>query len=177
MNLIKAIFTIAVILLSATLRGEIKIANIAVEFPNTGLPLVNGTQSLDIYFDELKASGDIVILRVKPAKLNINARWKLWQKGFREEEVVFDGVLLRDASQILFVRAPVNIEEAWKGVEVKLASYQSQSDLILKYGRLDINTKLKRFYWDFMFGLKSADGGLVARFNISNGDILLEGLP
>lgn len=177
MNTVKTILTIAVILLSTTLRAEIKIANIAVEFKNTGLPLVNGTQTLDIYLDELKDSGDIVILRVKPAKINAFERWKLWQKGFREAEVVFDGVLLQDDAQISFVKAPTNIEDAWKIVEVKLASHHYYGRLILNYGRLDINTKLNRFYWDFMFGLKDADGGVGARFNLSNGDVSLEGRP
>lgn len=176
MNLRRLILILVTGLLSANLWAEIKVARTTIEFQGHRL-LINGSKTLDIYFEELKNQADIIVLEVKSEKINAFDRWKLWQKGFREAEVVFDGVLLRSDARMFFVRAPASIEEAWKAVEVKVASHQTHGEPILHYGRLDINTKLKRFYWDFMFGLKGADGGLAARFDLNNGQVSLEGRP
>lgn len=121
----------------------------------------------------------MVLKVLNPDEVGARRGALLWQRGFREEEAVIDGVPLGRDGTAVFVRAPLNREDAWKRVEAELAKQGPEyaDRLLLSYARLSCETEQARFRWEFMFGLKEADGGLCASVDLNDGKVTLDWRP
>lgn len=122
----------------------------------------------------LERMGDakIVVLNMPNGLHRGYDRWTLMQAGFHEADVLLNGKLFdglsRRATPQMFVRAPVQIDDAWKTVRDYLAVREGwrQYQFRLSHARLEIDEKRQRFCWQFRFSIDGVEASVAVEYDV-----------